>query len=64
MLAAAMRMIVVLAVRFRIVDVANGVVIELVERTLPSEHLADDVPATLGEQAIAFEDSASRFGHP
>jgi hypothetical protein len=63
MLAAAMRMIVVLAMGFRIVDVAGGVVIELVERTLSFEHLADDVSATLSEQTIAFEDSASRFGH-
>jgi hypothetical protein len=56
-------MIVVLAMGFRIVDVAGGIVIELVERTLPPEHLADDVPAALGEQPIALEDSASRFGH-
>ena len=58
-----MGVIVVLAVRLVVVDVALGIVVPLVEFALAAQDLADHVRAGFAKNAVAFENPVSRPGH-
>ena len=56
-------MVIVLGMSFLVVDIARGIVVELVKVTLAAKDLGNHVRAALLEHSVAFQNLLSRVRH-